>query len=104
MLSTTPDFTQNGQRYDLILAVNGYYPISAFKRVLAPNGTYVMAGGTAAQMAQAVRDLCGALGYHKMQLRFLARGERLVALEQAGWRVVRHTDPIYLFARPINRV
>ena len=29
---TKEDFTQNGQQYDLILAVNGYHPISAYKR------------------------------------------------------------------------
>jgi NADPH:quinone reductase-like Zn-dependent oxidoreductase len=51
---TKEDFTQNGQRYDLILAVNGYYPISAYKRALAPNGKYVMVGGSAAQMFQAL--------------------------------------------------
>ncbi len=26
------NFTQNGQRYDLILAVNGYHPISDYLR------------------------------------------------------------------------
>ena len=30
------DFTQNGQQYDLILAVNGYHPISDYLRVLSP--------------------------------------------------------------------
>ncbi len=51
---TKQDFTQNGQQYDLILAANGYHPISAYKRALAPNGTYVMAGGSPAQMFQAL--------------------------------------------------
>jgi NADPH:quinone reductase-like Zn-dependent oxidoreductase len=48
------DFTRNGQRYDLILAVNGYHPIGAYRHSLSPNGIYVMAGGTLAQMFQAV--------------------------------------------------
>jgi NADPH:quinone reductase-like Zn-dependent oxidoreductase len=43
-----------GQRYDLILAVNGYYPISAYKRALRPKGIYVMAGGSTAQIFQAM--------------------------------------------------
>jgi NADPH:quinone reductase-like Zn-dependent oxidoreductase len=47
---TQKDFTQNGQRYDLILAVNGYHPISDYKRALNPNGTYVMAGGSTPQL------------------------------------------------------
>jgi len=51
---TQEDFTQNGRRYDLILAANGYHPLSAYKRALTPKGIYVMAGGTAAQMFQAM--------------------------------------------------
>jgi NADPH:quinone reductase-like Zn-dependent oxidoreductase len=48
------DFTQNEQRYDLILAANGYHPLAAYKRALAPQGIYVMAGGTMAQIFQAM--------------------------------------------------
>lgn len=51
---TREDFTQSGQRYDLILAVNGYHPISAYKRALTPEGVYVMVGGTTTQMFQAL--------------------------------------------------
>jgi NADPH:quinone reductase-like Zn-dependent oxidoreductase len=51
---TKEDFTRNGQQYDLILAVNGYHPLAAYKRALAPGGIYVMAGGTPAQMFQAL--------------------------------------------------
>ena len=47
---TQEDFTKNGQRYDLILAVNGYRSISDYKRALSPEGIYVMSGGTTAQM------------------------------------------------------
>ena len=49
---TKEDFTQNGQQYDLILAANGYHPLSAYKRALTPKGIYVMAGGSKAQMFQ----------------------------------------------------
>jgi NADPH:quinone reductase-like Zn-dependent oxidoreductase len=51
---TQEDFTQNGQRYDLILAANGYHPISAYQRALSPQGIYVMSGGSMAQMFQAM--------------------------------------------------
>ncbi len=51
---TQDDFTQQGQRYDLILAANGYHPISAYKRALRPNGVYVMTGGSTAQIFQAM--------------------------------------------------
>ena len=51
---TKEDFTKNGQRYDLILAVNGYHPISDYKRALSPKGIYVVAGGSMAQFFQAM--------------------------------------------------
>jgi NADPH:quinone reductase-like Zn-dependent oxidoreductase len=51
---TKENFTQNGQQYDLILAANGYHSLSAYKRALAPKGIYVMAGGSMAQIFQAM--------------------------------------------------
>ena len=51
---TQEDFTHNGQRYDLILAANGYHSISDYKRALSPKGTYVMTGGSGAQLFQAM--------------------------------------------------
>src|SRR6185436_13311496 len=41
---TREDFTRSGQRYDLILAVNGYRPLADHRRALKPQGTYVMVG------------------------------------------------------------
>jgi len=51
---TKENFTKNKEHYDLILAVNGYQPISAYKRSLSPNGNYVMVGGSGAQLTQAM--------------------------------------------------
>ena len=51
---TQEDFTRNGQRYDLILAANGYHPISDYKRALNPEGVYVMTGGSTSAMFQAM--------------------------------------------------
>src|SRR5271157_4409577 len=51
---TQADFTKNGQGYDLILAANGYHSISDYKRALRPRGTYVMTGGSMAQLFQAM--------------------------------------------------
>lgn len=48
------DFTRNGNQYDLILAANGYRSISDYKRALSSTGTYVMSGGTTAQMFEAM--------------------------------------------------
>jgi len=50
------DFTQNGQQYDLILAVSGFHPISDYLRALKPEGTYVVAGGSMAQLFQAASN------------------------------------------------
>jgi len=44
------DFTKSNIRYDLILAVNGGYPIFAYKKILTPNGIYVMVGGSIPQI------------------------------------------------------
>jgi NADPH:quinone reductase-like Zn-dependent oxidoreductase len=51
---TRDDFTRNGRRYDQIFAANGYHPLPAYKRALSPQGTYVMAGGSMAQIFQAM--------------------------------------------------
>jgi len=51
---TQEDFTKNGQRYDLILAANGYHSISDYKRALSPRGIYVTTGGSGVQMFQAM--------------------------------------------------
>ena len=51
---TQEDFTRNRQRYDLIIAVNGYHSLLAYKRALSPQGIYVCAGGTLPQFFQAM--------------------------------------------------
>jgi NADPH:quinone reductase-like Zn-dependent oxidoreductase len=51
---TQVDFTQNGQHYDLIFAANGYHSIFSYKRALNPNGIYVAAGGSMAQIFQSL--------------------------------------------------
>jgi NADPH:quinone reductase-like Zn-dependent oxidoreductase len=48
------DFTQSGIQYDFIIAVNGYHPLSAYKRALKPKGIYVMVGGTFPQIFQSL--------------------------------------------------
>jgi NADPH:quinone reductase-like Zn-dependent oxidoreductase len=49
---TQEDFTQNGQRYDLILATAGYRSIFDYKRALRPKGICVVTGGSMAQIFQ----------------------------------------------------
>ncbi|MCH8904871.1 MAG: NAD(P)-dependent alcohol dehydrogenase [Bacteroidetes bacterium] len=49
---TQENFTENEQHYDLILAANGYHPLSAYKRALSPNGISVTTGGSMKQIYQ----------------------------------------------------
>lgn len=51
---TREDFTRLDQRFDLILAVNGYRPLTGYRRALKPRGTYVMAGGKGNQLTEAI--------------------------------------------------
>jgi NADPH:quinone reductase-like Zn-dependent oxidoreductase len=48
------DFTRNGIRYDLIIAINGYHPLLAYKRSLTSAGTYVFVGGTVPQIVESL--------------------------------------------------
>ncbi len=51
---TQEDFTQNGKRYDLIIATNGYHSLSEYKSALSPEGIYVCTGGTMAQIFESI--------------------------------------------------
>jgi NADPH:quinone reductase-like Zn-dependent oxidoreductase len=44
------NFFSSGQLYDLIIGANGNYPLSAYKRALTPNGTYICTGGSLSQI------------------------------------------------------
>lgn len=48
------DFSKKAERYDLILGVNGYQPMSVYKRALNPNGIVVVVGGAGTQLFQAM--------------------------------------------------
>jgi NADPH:quinone reductase-like Zn-dependent oxidoreductase len=50
---TQEDFTQNEQRYDLILDIAAYRSISDYEGALSPKGIYVLAGGSVARILQA---------------------------------------------------
>lgn len=47
---TKEDFTKTKKWYDIILAVNGNYPLLACRRMLKSNGQYIMVGGALAQI------------------------------------------------------
>jgi NADPH:quinone reductase-like Zn-dependent oxidoreductase len=49
---TQEDFARNEGHYDLIVAAAGYRSIFDYRRALSPNGTYVVIGGSMAQIFQ----------------------------------------------------
>ena len=67
---TREDFARSGQRYNLILAANAHHSIFDYRRALAPNGIFVMAGGGWPQLLQgmALGPLLSRLG--RRQFRF----------------------------------
>jgi len=44
------DFTKRPDRYNLILGINGNYPLLAYQKLLTPDGIYVMIGGSLSQV------------------------------------------------------
>jgi len=68
---TQEDVTRSGRRYDLILAVNGYHPILAYRRALSPTGIFVLVGASthlfqALLQALLLGPLISKTGRHKM--------------------------------------
>jgi NADPH:quinone reductase-like Zn-dependent oxidoreductase len=51
---TREDFTQSGQRYDLIIGANAHHSIFNYRRALSQDGIYVIAGGGLPQIFQAM--------------------------------------------------
>lgn len=51
---TQQDFTSNADRYDVIIAANGYHPLRNYQRALRTGGRYVMVGGKSQQMFEAM--------------------------------------------------
>lgn len=51
---TKEDFTKSGKQYDLILAINGYHSLWAYRRTLKPQGNCVFVGGDLPQIVQAL--------------------------------------------------
>jgi NADPH:quinone reductase-like Zn-dependent oxidoreductase len=49
---TREDFTQSGQRYDLIMGANAHHSIFDYRRALSENGIYVLVGGGLARILQ----------------------------------------------------
>ncbi len=82
---TKEDFTQNGQQYDLIVAVNGYHPISDYLRALKPEGSCVVVGGSLLQLFQAAsrRKKVSRTGSQKISIASLVQSQKdLILLKE----------------------
>jgi NADPH:quinone reductase-like Zn-dependent oxidoreductase len=85
---TQEDFTQSGQRYDLVYDCVGNHSLSAFRRVMSPRGNYVMVGGPAGRwigpMDRALKALLLSLFVSQKLSMFLAstNKEDLVVLKE----------------------
>jgi NADPH:quinone reductase-like Zn-dependent oxidoreductase len=71
---TQEDFTKSGQRYDLIVAANGYHSILNYRRALNSKGVYVGTGGSMGQIFQGLllAPLISMVGSKKM-VAFMAK-------------------------------
>ena len=68
---TKEKFTKKDKRYDIILGINGNYPLTAYKKILTSNGTYVMVGGSLSQIFKSL--LFGwILSFGSKKMKFLA--------------------------------
>jgi NADPH:quinone reductase-like Zn-dependent oxidoreductase len=71
---TREDFTQSGQRYDLILAANAYHSIFDYRRALTQDGIYVLVGGGLSRILQflVLAPLLSLIGSKKLRF-FIAK-------------------------------
>jgi len=77
---TREKFNSSDRSYNIILAVNGNYPLLSCMRILKPNGRYVMIGGTLAQIFKSM--LFGwVLSFGSRKIHFLAAKSRQKDLE-----------------------
>jgi NADPH:quinone reductase-like Zn-dependent oxidoreductase len=68
---TKENFTKSDKFYDIIVAINGNYPLLACKRILNPKGIYVMVGGALSQIFKSI--LFGwMMSFGTRKMRFLA--------------------------------
>lgn len=101
------EFTKTGQQYDLILAVNGYHPLSDYLRALSPEGIYVVAGGSMLQILQAAfqgRQTTKGEGQKTRIVSLVQNQQDLIFLKELleSGKVVTVIDGCYLLSKTPN--
>jgi len=62
------NFLNGNERYNLILGINGNYPLFAYRRCLNPSGRYIMVGGSLSQIFKSlILGRLMSLGSRKMK-------------------------------------
>lgn len=100
---TWQDFTQNAQKYDLIVAANGYHPLAHYQRVLNEKGRYVVTGGSMRQIFQGMLlgPLKSAFGKQKFgSLMAKPNGKDLVFLNE--WLETGKVRPVVERCYPLS--
>ena len=77
------NFMDDGQKYDLILAVNGDYSIVGFKKKLNPNGRFVVVGGSLKQIFKTI-FFGWALSIGSKKIKFLSAKSNSNDLSEVG--------------------
>jgi NADPH:quinone reductase-like Zn-dependent oxidoreductase len=61
------DITKSQKKYDVIIAVNGYHPLSAYKNILNKGGTFIFVGGTTKAIMSVFGILFHSIGSKKFK-------------------------------------
>lgn len=103
---TVEDFTQNGQRYDLIIGVNGYHSILDYRHALAPRGRYVAIGGSMSQILQGMLagPVLSIIGRKKMGFMGIARTNQKDLVTMKELVEAGKVAPVIEKCYPLNEV
>lgn len=107
---TREDFTKNPQRYDVILAVNGYHPIMDYRRALNPTGIYISAGGTMGQVIEGMvlGRLISKFGTQKLDFMGISQADPkdLLVLQEmlAAGKIVSVIDRCYPLSETVEAI
>ena len=100
---TAGDFTRSGEQYDLIIDAQAHHSLFDYKRILKPNGIYVVHGGTSASLFQIMLlgPLLSLLGSRKYRTVFHKANKGLDVLNQLidSGKVVPIVDKCFPFSR-----
>ncbi len=104
----TTDFSKETGRYDLILAVNGNYSLTDYKKVLKPDGVLVIVGGSLSQLFKSIVFgkllFLGSKQLHVLSAKpSTADLQRIIDLVESK-EIIPHVDRVFMFHQTIEAV